>query len=343
MMRSRIGCCLLVELLLSSFATKRFQIDGYLNDVSPSGQYILYETPEDWEPGEYRLGNLCVLNVKTGGITIVQDHTLIDECKNFFLNESTVAMETGGGQVELYNIRAKALEKEPLLAGNEKGITLQFALSEDRSKAALILLDMNKKLKDNDNRHEPTYRVALRVVDFKSRKEYIDEHYDYIGGTDVHKGKILWHGDNNIIYAYQNSCYYYNLAQRKSFPLASNDTSIALHEDVLIFSGKKFDFSKQAITELPSQSQHSRLHTHSRQAFGRWYTTNIYGIHQAALRIDDNNQYYYYVMNANYELIPTDKLVLYQDKGLSIQLLLTKPHERYSLTREGLLISYDKD
>lgn len=337
-MRDIMLYCLVLELLLSSFATQRFQVDGYLDDVSPNGQYILYEAPDEWEPDEYRLGNLCVLNAKTGEITIIQGHTLVGECKSFFLNDSTVAMEAGGGCIELYNLRAKAFEKVPLLVGSEKRSTLQFALNKDRTKVAFILLDMDKKVKDNDGRHEPIYRVELKVVDLKSGKEYIDEHYDYVGGTDIHSGKILWHGDNDIIYAYQNSCYYYNLAQRKSFFLDSNDASIALHEDVLIFSGKKFDFSKQAITELPSQSQHSRLYTPSRHAFSKWYTSNIHGMHQAALRIDDNNQYYYYIMNANYELIPTDKLVLYKNKGLTIQLLLTKPHERYSLTREALLI-----
>jgi hypothetical protein len=38
---------------------------------------------------------------------------------------------------------------------------------------------------------------------------------DYIGGTYIHKGDILWH-ENGIVYAYQNSCYYYDLAKKKS-------------------------------------------------------------------------------------------------------------------------------
>jgi hypothetical protein len=190
MRRNTIIGVLLLVLLLSSFKTKRFQVDGYLDDVSPSGRYILYETPEDWEPGEYLLGDLCVLDVRTGSITIVQDHTIIGECKSFFLNDSTVAVEAGRGRIELYDLQKKAFKKAPLLAGSEKGSTLQFALNQDRTKAAFILLDMGKKLKDNDDSHEPIYRVELKVVDLKSGKEYTDEHYDYIGGTDVHSGTI---------------------------------------------------------------------------------------------------------------------------------------------------------
>jgi hypothetical protein len=274
MVRYPIIGSLLLVLLLAAFKTKRYQVDGYLDDVSPNGQYVLYEAPAVWELGEYRFGNLRVLDVETGNITIIPDQVLIEECKSFFLKDSIVAIQPSQGRVELYNFQTEKLEKVPLLTYNKKFTPLQFALNKDRSKAALILLDMDKKLKDNDSRHEPTYRVELKVVDLKNGKEYVDEHYDYIGGTDIHKGDIIWY-ENGIFYAYQNSCYYYDLAKKKSS------------------------------------------------------------------RINDEKKFH---MDNSRELTISDKSIIYQDKGLSIQLLLTTiPYGYYTLTRNELLISKDSE
>lgn len=336
---------IILAFLLSSFNIERFQVAGYLDDVSPNGQYILYEAPLVWEPGEYRLGNLCVLDVKTGGITIVQDYILVDECKSFFLDEFTIAMNVGKGRIERYDLRTKTLEKDPLLAGNERDITLQLAFNHDRTKVALVLLNMTKRLPNKDGASETTYKVALKVVDLQTGKQYTDEHYDYGSGKDIHQGKILWHGNDDVIYAYQNSCYCYNLIQQKSFLLSSHGASIALYQDDLIlsdnFSSKKFDLNKSIITELPQK--YSEMYKYPVHAWSKWYTIRDHGINRAALRVDEQHKYDFYIIDDNYQLIPTDKLLLYQDQAISIQLLLSSiPCEGHQLTKEELLISYNK-
>jgi hypothetical protein len=235
----------------SACGTQKFQVDGYLDDVSPNGQYVLYEAPDVWELDEYRFGNLRVMDVKTGKITIIPDQVLINECGSFFLNDSIVAMQPGGGRVELYNFQTETLEKDPLLTYGNKGfIPLQFALNEDRTKAALLLLDTNKKLKDTDSSDEPICRVELKVVDLKSGQEYIDENYDYRLGTDIHKGNIRWHGNNDVIYAYEGNRHYYNLVQRKSLSSANYESDLALHQDGFLYRGKNLSI-QELITEVP--------------------------------------------------------------------------------------------
>lgn len=96
MLRYTKICCLLL-VLLSSFnnKTKRIQIDFYPEDISPSGRYMLYETPDEYEPDEYHFGDLRIMDIETGGITIVPGKISYNEQRSFFLNDSMVATPRG--------------------------------------------------------------------------------------------------------------------------------------------------------------------------------------------------------------------------------------------------------
>lgn len=338
----RFWAYLLLILFLTAFKTKNYQVAGYLDDVSPNRQYILYEAPEVWETDEYRFGNLQVMDMRTGELTIIPDQVLIEESGSFFLNDSIVAMQPGGGRVALYNLQTKSFEKAPLLTYDEHFIPLQFALSEDKLKAALILLDNRTTWQDQDPSKEPTCRVALQVVDLTNSKAYRVEHEDYRLGTDIHSGVILWHQDK-VIYGYQDNLYCYQLGQSKSRCIVNYIPGLALHDDSLLFDGypvlQQFDFDDQSVKPFKVKNQPS----YSRQAWQKLYTIHYYGSKRAALRIEDQGKYDYYMINENHECIQQDKPLIYQDKNLCIQewiVELANDHSTvYKTKKQGLLLT----
>lgn len=328
---------ILTLILLSSFKPQRFQVDGYLDDVSPNKQYVLYRAPDVWETGEYNFGNLRILNVKTGTITIVPEQIMIEGASSLFLDNHTVVMPPAEGRIDLYDIPTKAFKKTPLTSYNKKFITLQFALSKDKSKVALLFLDKTDTVEDAAA-SELNCRVELKVIDLKNRKEYISETHDYTLGTDIKSGGILWYNDQ-VVYSYQNKTYCYKLGTKAPLLIADYTSNYALHKNVLIFPSNtdicKFNFSNGSITEIALKDSPIDL-----RKYNKLYTTHNYGTKQAGLRIEDKQKYYYYTLNDKYEFVPQEKLMLYQDEGLAIELLLTPiPYGDCIITKEELLIT----
>ena len=282
------------------------------------------------------------LNVKTGEVIIISDKITIEDPISSFLNDSIVA-KPASGCIKLYNLHTRKFEGTLLTFNKEFGF-LQFSLSEDKSKAA-VLLQGGKDPIYNPVEDKLKSRVELKIVDLKNHKEYVVEHYDYISGESVYAiGDILWHGED-VIYSYQSNLYYYKLGQPKALLLTKYMETYALNKDELIFVSiepkseyytfSKFNLANQAMASLGPQDESIRKLGMPTPI--QLYTVPIHKTRYVTLRTNTNK---YYTMDARSKFVPQAKLLLYKDKGLSIHQSVTAiPEGSSTVDKYELLIT----
>jgi len=309
--KSTIIAILLLLTSLSKPNSYINSVEGYLDDVSPSGKWMLYRVPDVWESDDYHEGSLRVLNLKTGEIIVILDKITIEDPVNAFLSDSLVAIPARG-KVSLYNLEKKKFDGT-LLRFKEDHAFLQFSLNEDKTMAAVLLRDFE------------TEKVDLKIVDLAHNKAYTIGHHNYNRGESVYAiGDILWHGDQ-VVYSFQSKLYYYQLGQPHDMLISKWMHTYALDGNRLIFaekfrfkySFKSFSFSDLSVhkLELSDDSLADPL------AYVELYTAKINNTLRSFLSIDDKN---YFTANEKGVFEQRDKLLLYRDQYLFIERLNTK-------------------
>jgi hypothetical protein len=225
-----------VGLLLSSFAkgntSKVIKAPSFYNDISPNEEWVLYRTPDDLDSGELHTGTLNAVHITSGQIVNV-DNFFMEWPSTFFFNDNMVAVPTDG-EVQLYDLAKKKFIPEPLVTYPEAYSLLQFSLSEDKSKVAVLLLDFDNHI-DYIKENQGYARVELRIIDLKSKQEYQIDHYTYRSDESKYRiGDILWHGDQ-VVYSFQSELYYYELGNPKRIFFTNRMEKYAIDGDEVVY------------------------------------------------------------------------------------------------------------
>jgi len=268
------------------------------------------------------MGTLRATNLQIGE-SIVLDTVFMKEANSFFLNDSTVAIPTNGG-VKLYNLFTKSFQQKPLFSFDKNYGVLQFSLNEDKSKAAILLLNRNKK-KEDSIKDKLSYEVLLKIVELDNSRQYTLKNYDYEVlecCTLTHIGDILWHG-NQLVYSTWNQLYYYRLGDSNRILIADNIDSYALDQGYLIFSNvekgrgyelKRFSFFDMSIENVVLEK--NKLTSYL--SYGsQFFTVKIDNTRHAIL--SDRLKTSYYTIGVANKLNSTNKLILYKSKYLAIE------------------------
>jgi hypothetical protein len=220
-------------ILLSAFTNnKTIQVAGFYNDISPNQQWVLYRVPDDWGADDLHIGRLKAIHIPTGQVTNIA-RIFIEQPSTFFLNDTMVAVPING-QVDLYNLVKNEFEQTPLITYLKEYELLQFSLSEDRSKIAVLLRDYDNYV-DHIKENLRMARVELRIIDLKSNQEYKVEHYTYDSEASKYDiGDILWYG-NQVIYSFQSKLYYYQLGNPKRICFTNRMKQYAIDGDELVY------------------------------------------------------------------------------------------------------------
>ena len=240
---------------------QEFKINGTLNEVSPHEQFILYQVPADWsssDGGELYKGILKALHVPTGEIIEIMRNVRY-KFDAHFLNDYQVAVPREG-QIEIYNLDTEQWEEEALMRYNQDYALLKFSLNEDRTKAAILLIDFASR-RGNAKQPDSNDKVELRVIDFKNHQEYVVDHDFDSEVACEYAGDILWHG-HQIVYSVLNQLYYYQLGNPQqifitdhlgTYSIKGNDVVYSILGEDWLYTFKSFSLIDFATRILASE------------------------------------------------------------------------------------------